>query len=120
MGISQYPLLNLNKILVTKNDQEKSSSTTSSNSKRCCNYRSRARKVLIKNKRKRLSRKPASNSSIEKKVKTLKKLIPRNTDDQSMGLDGLFRETADYILSLQIKVRVMQLMINELAADSNE
>ncbi|CAK9152878.1 unnamed protein product [Ilex paraguariensis] len=60
------------------------------------------------------SRRP--RSAVEKKVKTLKKLIP---DGESMGLDGLFRETADYILSLQMRVRVMQIMVKVLS-DSDE
>ncbi|XP_022775613.1 transcription factor UPBEAT1-like [Durio zibethinus] len=55
------------------------------------------------------SRRPMNH--IEQKVKTLKKLIPNN---DSMGLDGLFRETAEYILSLQMRVKVMQIMVKVL------
>ncbi|MBA0834563.1 hypothetical protein Goarm_006905 [Gossypium armourianum] len=55
-------------------------------------------------------------SPIVKKVKTLKKLIPNNG---SMGLDGLFRDTAEYILSLQMRIKVMQIMVNVLT-DSDE
>ncbi|XP_024933602.2 transcription factor UPBEAT1 [Ziziphus jujuba] len=56
------------------------------------------------------SRRPSKG--IERRVKTLKKLVP-NTES-SVGLDGLFRETADYILSLQMRVRVMQIMVKVL------
>ncbi|XP_057425154.1 transcription factor UPBEAT1-like [Lotus japonicus] len=49
--------------------------------------------------------------AIQKRVRTLKRLVP-NSD--SMGLDGLFRETADYILALQTRVRVMQVMVDVL------
>lgn len=56
------------------------------------------------------SRKLHANG-IGRKVRTLKKLVPNG---ESMGLDGLFRETADYILSLQMKVRVMQTMVDVL------
>ncbi|XWS69119.1 hypothetical protein CRYUN_Cryun04dG0152200 [Craigia yunnanensis] len=60
------------------------------------------------------SRRPVN--PIEKKLKTLKKLIPNK---ESMGLDGLFRETAEYILSLQMRVEAMQIMVKVLT-DSNE
>lgn len=50
-------------------------------------------------------------SPIVKKVKTLKKLIPSRG---SMGLDGLFRDTAGYILSLQMRIKVMQIMVDVL------
>ncbi|KAJ6940796.1 transcription factor UPBEAT1 [Populus alba x Populus x berolinensis] len=54
---------------------------------------------------------------IERRVRTLKKLVP---DSESMGLDGLFRETADYILSLQMRVRVMQIMVKVLTGSDDE
>ncbi|XWS34688.1 hypothetical protein CRYUN_Cryun21dG0058900 [Craigia yunnanensis] len=75
----------------------------------------RPRSILMK----RRARQEGSRRSlkpIEKKVKTLKKLIP---DNKSMGLDGLFRETAEYILSLQMRVKVMQIMVKVLTR-SNE
>ncbi|CAL0316071.1 unnamed protein product [Lupinus luteus] len=50
-------------------------------------------------------------NGIQKRVRTLKRLVP-NSD--SMGLDGLFRETADYILALQTRVEVMKVMVNVL------
>uniref|UniRef100_A0A5B7BQN7 BHLH domain-containing protein n=1 Tax=Davidia involucrata TaxID=16924 RepID=A0A5B7BQN7_DAVIN len=73
--------------------------------------KSRSRRILMK-RRARLegSRRPANR--IERKVRTLKKLIPNS---ESMGLDGLFSETADYILALQIRVKVMQIMVNVLS-----
>ncbi|KAL5859271.1 hypothetical protein ACOSQ4_000567 [Xanthoceras sorbifolium] len=54
-------------------------------------------------------RRPAN--AIDRKVRTLKKLVPNS---ESMGIDGLFRETADYILALQMKVNVMQVMVKVL------
>ncbi|KAJ6343772.1 hypothetical protein OIU76_005507 [Salix suchowensis] len=48
---------------------------------------------------------------VGRRVRTLKKLIPNGG---SLGLDGLFRETADYILTLQMRVQVMQIMVKEL------
>ncbi|XVF85097.1 hypothetical protein PTKIN_Ptkin17bG0091000 [Pterospermum kingtungense] len=63
----------------------------------------RPRSILMKRRCRR------RENSIDKKVETLKKLIPNN--NESMGLDGLFRETADYILSLQMRVKVMQIMV---------
>ncbi|GAB4830594.1 hypothetical protein Ancab_020360 [Ancistrocladus abbreviatus] len=49
---------------------------------------------------------------IEEKVRILKKLIP-NTN--SGGLEGLFRDAANYIMSLQMRVRVMQIMVDALS-----
>ncbi|KAH0982033.1 hypothetical protein GBA52_009210 [Prunus armeniaca] len=57
------------------------------------------------------------SNGIQRRVKTLKRLIP-NTDS-STGLDGLFRETADYILSMQSRVRLMQIMLQALAPGSH-
>ncbi|OMO81545.1 hypothetical protein COLO4_23526 [Corchorus olitorius] len=65
------------------------------------------------------SRRPMMNP-IEKKIKTLKKLIPNNDELEPMGLDGLFRETADYILSLQMRVKVMQIMVKVLTGSDDE
>lgn len=52
------------------------------------------------------------SSGIQRRVRTLKSLVPNS--DSTMGLDGLFRETANYILSLQTRVRVMQVMVEVL------
>jgi hypothetical protein len=53
-----------------------------------------------------------ANAAVGRRVRTLKRLIPNG---ESMGsLDGLFREAADYIFSLQMRVRVMQIMVNAL------
>lgn len=69
-----------------------------------------ARRILMKRRaRPGGSRRPANG--IKRRVKNLKKLIPNS---ESMELDGLFRETADYILSLQMRVRVMQIMVKVL------
>ncbi|GFZ13646.1 hypothetical protein Acr_23g0020310 [Actinidia rufa] len=50
--------------------------------------------------------------SMEKKVRTLRKLIPNS---EFMGLDGLFREAAMHIRSLQMRVKAMQVMVDVLA-----
>ncbi|KAK7343813.1 hypothetical protein VNO77_12856 [Canavalia gladiata] len=71
----------------------------------------RPRRVLMK---RRGGFRRGSNG-IQRRVRTLKRLIP-NTD--SIGLDGLFRETANYILSLQTKVRVMQVMVKVLTGSN--
>ncbi|RDX74473.1 Transcription factor UPBEAT1, partial [Mucuna pruriens] len=57
------------------------------------------------------------SNGIRRRVRTLKSLIP-NVD--SLGLDGLFRETANYILSLQTRVRVMQVMVKVLTGSDDE
>ncbi|THG04105.1 hypothetical protein TEA_025427 [Camellia sinensis var. sinensis] len=55
---------------------------------------------------KRRSRRPMNG--IKKRLRTLKKLVQNR---RSKGLDGLFKETADYIVCLQMKVKVMQMMV---------
>ncbi|KAF5192783.1 Transcription factor upbeat1 [Thalictrum thalictroides] len=57
-----------------------------------------------------------TRNGMVRKVKTLKKLVPNGN---SMSLDGLFRETADYILSLELQVKIMQIMVSVLNG-SNE
>ncbi|OAY48895.1 transcription factor UPBEAT1 [Manihot esculenta] len=71
----------------------------------------RSRRVL-RNRRTRLegSSSRAANG-IHRRVRTLKKLVPNS---ESKGLEGLFRDTADYILSLQMRVKVMQIMVKVL------
>ncbi|KAL5722999.1 hypothetical protein ACHQM5_006450 [Ranunculus cassubicifolius] len=51
-------------------------------------------------------------NGVVRKVKTLKKLVPNG---KFMAVDGLFRETADYILLLETQVKVMQIMVNVLS-----
>ncbi|KAI4349757.1 hypothetical protein L6164_010317 [Bauhinia variegata] len=53
---------------------------------------------------------------IERRVRTLKRLLPSS---ESVGLDGLFRETADYILSLQMRMRVMQIVVEVLTGSDD-
>ncbi|KAK3194312.1 hypothetical protein Dsin_025622 [Dipteronia sinensis] len=62
------------------------------------------------------SRRPSN--IIDRKVRTLKKLVPNS--ESSTGLDGLFRETADYILALQMKVNVMQVMVKVLTGSDDK
>ncbi|CAA7044275.1 unnamed protein product [Microthlaspi erraticum] len=78
--------------------------------------RQRARRALVKKIMIRpknsldASRRPCR--SINRRVKTLKELVPNTKSSES--LDGLFRQTADYILALEMKVRVMQTMVQVL------
>ncbi|XP_062144948.1 transcription factor UPBEAT1 [Alnus glutinosa] len=59
-----------------------------------------------------MKRRKHQANAVGRRVRTLKRLIPNG---ESMGsLDGLFREAADYIFSLQMRVRVMQIMVNAL------
>ncbi|KAL8094466.1 hypothetical protein AgCh_036121 [Apium graveolens] len=52
------------------------------------------------------------NHEVKRKVRTLKKLVPNSSN--SKGLDGLFRDTADYILALEMRIQFMQVMVNGL------
>ncbi|KAJ4727837.1 putative Transcription factor [Melia azedarach] len=78
--------------------------------------RSRKTKRILMKKRAGLERFRRPANVIERKVRTLKKLIPNS---ESSGLDGLFRETADYILALQMRVKVMQIMVKTLTGSEN-
>lgn len=129
MGIVSSPLLDL-KSIIQGNDKEKcklseslrnkvleaqakrGSSSWQVRKKRVTrkNGHIKTRRILMK-KRARLEGSRRPTTVIEKKVKTLKKLIPNG---EPLGLDGLFRETADYILALQMRVKVMQIMVNVL------
>ncbi|KAF8107010.1 hypothetical protein N665_0129s0078 [Sinapis alba] len=78
--------------------------------------RQRARRALVKKimirpkKSLEASRRPCR--AIHKRVKRLKQLVPNTKSSQ--GLDGLFRQTADYILALEMKVKVMRTMVQVL------
>ncbi|XP_047974819.1 transcription factor UPBEAT1 [Salvia hispanica] len=56
-------------------------------------------------------------SDVRRKVRTLKKLIP---NCESMGVEGLFKETAEYIAALQRRVKVMQTVVDALATPSDD
>lgn len=76
----------------------------------------RTRRILMK--RRGGCRRSSGTNGIRTRVKTLKRLVPNS--ESVMGLDGLFRETADYILSLQTRVRVMQVMVEVLTGPDDE
>uniref|UniRef100_A0A5B7C5I1 Putative transcription factor UPBEAT1 n=1 Tax=Davidia involucrata TaxID=16924 RepID=A0A5B7C5I1_DAVIN len=74
-------------------------------------WSSRHRKILMKRRAfVQGSRRPIYG--IEKRVRTLKKLVPNG---KSKALDGLFRETGDYIVLLQMKVKLMEMMVKLLS-----
>ena len=58
------------------------------------------------------SRRPIK--AIEKRVQTLKTLVPNG---ESKGLYGLLNLAADYIMRLQMKVKAMQMMVKLLSQD---
>lgn len=58
------------------------------------------------------------NHEVKRKVRTLKKLVPNSSN--SKGLDGLFRNTADYILALQMRIQFMQVMVNGLSSTPDD
>ncbi|GAB4841792.1 hypothetical protein Ancab_022516, partial [Ancistrocladus abbreviatus] len=74
--------------------------------------RIKKKRILMKRRAIRDGSKKKLVDGIEKRVRTLKKLIP-NTESET--LEGLFRDTADYIISLHIRVGIMQIMVNALS-----
>ncbi|WOL19118.1 hypothetical protein Cni_G27915 [Canna indica] len=67
--------------------------------------------VVISKKRRDRSRK----AGVGRKIKLLQELVPNG--GESTGLDGLFREAANYIVCLQLQVKVMQTVLDELSPD---
>ncbi|MBA0575594.1 hypothetical protein Golob_027908 [Gossypium lobatum] len=117
MGISPLPLLSLD-----CNDQMseskrrlkvKKQGVWGKAVKRHWRCRRRSRSMLMKRIPEGCTR---TLNPFQKKVKTLKKLIPNK---KSMGLGGLFRDTAEYIMCLQMRVKVVQIMVKVLTG-SNE
>lgn len=53
-----------------------------------------------------------SMDGVERRVRTLQKLLP---NVKSMDMDGLFMEAAGYILCLEMQVKVMQIMVKVLS-----
>ncbi|XP_058198072.1 transcription factor UPBEAT1 [Rhododendron vialii] len=80
----------------------------------------RPRMILMKRRYVRLqgSTRPAAANVFEKRVRVLRKLVP--TKEYSEGLDGLFRDTTDYILALEMRVKVMQIMVKALSGGSDD
>ncbi|EXB28564.1 hypothetical protein L484_009723 [Morus notabilis] len=138
MGISQYSLLEVpldelksNSIIQGNEDQHGNSNIIGSSSlwnqrlKRRVVSRSsvhmtprskRPKRIVMKRRRLGASRRRANG--VVRRVRTLKRLIPNS---ESVGtLDGLFRETADYILCLQMRVRVMQIVVKVLSGSDED
>ncbi|MCD9638532.1 hypothetical protein HAX54_022539 [Datura stramonium] len=76
----------------------------------------RCKSILMK-RRVRVEGSRRSENDIGRKVRVLKKLIPNCKD---LGLEGIFRETADYILDLKMRVKVMQVMVNVLSPSNSD
>ncbi|KAH6823907.1 transcription factor UPBEAT protein [Perilla frutescens var. hirtella] len=73
--------------------------------------------VVVMKRRARLDRRVRPRNAVERKVRTLKKLIP---NCESMGVERLFRETADYIMALQMRVKVMQIVVDAFSVSDDE
>ncbi|KAK8657370.1 hypothetical protein V6N13_035611 [Hibiscus sabdariffa] len=82
--------------------------------RRLMTKKQRTRSVLMKGKEVPEGSRRIVNPIVNK-LKTLKRLVPSN---DSTGSDGLFRDTAEYILALQMRVRVMQIMVEVLTGSS--
>lgn len=77
--------------------------------------------ILMKRRYRNLqgSTRPAPNV-FEKRVRVLRKLVPSTKEYSEEGLDGLFRDTNDYILALGMRVKVMQIMVKALSGGSDD
>lgn len=80
--------------------------------------RRRGANTIEKRNRVRASRSVVRCSwKIERRVRMLKTLIPNG---ESMGLEGLFQETAEYILSLEMRVKMMQMVVEMFSGSSDQ
>ncbi|CAN8314441.1 unnamed protein product [Cochlearia groenlandica] len=77
--------------------------------------RALVKKIMIRPRKNTLegSRRRPCGRAVHRRVKTLKELVP-NTKASQLGLDGLFIQTADYILALEMKVTLMRTMLQVL------
>ncbi|KAL1558366.1 hypothetical protein AAHA92_08844 [Salvia divinorum] len=86
----------------------------------CRNRRAKRRgggaAVMMMRRAERRRRGPQRNA-VERKVRALKKLIP---SCEAVGVERLFRETAEYIVALQRRVKVMQTVVDALATGSDD
>nr|CAD1816886.1 unnamed protein product [Ananas comosus var. bracteatus] len=74
--------------------------------------RRRFKKQMAKTKRAG-SREPVDARLVERKVGELRRLVPQRCgDDESVGLEGLLRVAADYIMWLEMQVKVMKIMLS--------
>ncbi|KAL0420146.1 UNVERIFIED_CONTAM: Transcription factor UPBEAT1 [Sesamum radiatum] len=71
---------------------------------------------IVMKRRARLGIRPRAGVEVQRKVRILKKLVP-NSD--SMGMERVLRETADYILGLQMRVEVMKIMVDVLSSSAS-
>lgn len=129
MGVPQFPLLDqplkqnwdlINGSLlknILEAHAKRKTRVVSRKSIQNSNKKSVIRRVRMKRQAHWGLKRKLANGVIERRVRTLKRLIPHR---ESIGLVGLFRETADYILALQMRVRVMQNMVKVLTDSVHE
>lgn len=118
MGVFSLPILHSLDDLKGINENESKSSGVLW--KRVLKRKSNGGQQMMRCRRVRLMKRrrgQQGNNEVERKVKTLKKLVPKS---ESRGIEGLFRETADYILALEMKIKVMQVMVKVLTGSSDD
>ncbi|KAI4340257.1 hypothetical protein MLD38_025115 [Melastoma candidum] len=67
--------------------------------------------------RRNVARPGRESAGIVRRIRTLKSLIPNGV---SIGLEGLFAETADYIASLQTRVRTMRMVVEAMTGCNSD
>ncbi|KAI9082647.1 hypothetical protein K1719_035516 [Acacia pycnantha] len=115
MGVSSQPSLVPLSFKDSIKGPEVETKKAMMNKKSVKNRRRRGR-IVMKRRAQLMESSRRRAKKIERRVTKLKWLIP---DGESVGLDGLFRKTVHYILTLQMRVRVMQIMVKVLT-DSDE
>ncbi|KAG6575752.1 Transcription factor UPBEAT1, partial [Cucurbita argyrosperma subsp. sororia] len=104
-------------IIINGSILKKSSMEEEQKNNKSCRRRRRTSKSLAKKTRR-------SSTRIVQRVTTLRNLVPNmNNDNDNDNNDGsleqLFTHTADYILSLQTRVRFMRTLVDVLSGSSS-
>lgn len=74
---------------------------------------SKSPRMILMKKRYRLKGSRRLKNVFERRVRVLRKLVP--TKECEGDLNGLFRDTTDYILALEMQVKVMQILVKALS-----
>lgn len=97
-----------------KEDQELANKATRSSYKRSIRRRRSNVSSVMKKRRSR-----SSSTRLDQRVSTLRNLVPNDDDDNVRSLEQLFTQTADYILSLQTRVRLMKTLVDVFGSSSS-
>ncbi|KAL6515906.1 hypothetical protein OROGR_019211 [Orobanche gracilis] len=74
----------------------------------------------MKRSRARSDRCVGARDSFERKLGILKRMIPNCDLSSHIGVKRLLRETSDYVMDLEMRVKVMKMMVNALTGSHDD